>query len=234
MQIGRANPNGAGASYLGLEVKRIIFAELRLVKFGCGFKVASVPDQKKKDVTRLRVFIIEPSREMQRLLRAMLTNYGIRDVLVFSDTERASNGMLSDPPDIVLIEWESEPYGGADFLKLIRHKNMYPVCLVPVIVTFAEARKDSVENAMKLGANAVVAKPMAPAMLFERIKWVLAAHQELKLSGERYIVGGVHDRLKSERERENLLESAREYQQSQFAEMKNIQNDVDRLLSANF
>jgi DNA-binding response OmpR family regulator len=182
----------------------------------------------------LTVFVIEPSREMQRLLRAMLSNYGIRKVRMFSDSERAANAMLTDPPSVVLMDWEAGPYYGASFLKLFRHQNMYPVCLVPIIMMFSEARKHFVERALKLGAQAVVAKPMAPTVLVERINWVLEGHQTLKLEGERYVVDGVQERLDVERERQEQLEKARQYQATQFAEMKAIQSDVDKLLQTAF
>lgn len=187
----------------------------------------------KAELMSITVFIIEPSREMQRLLRAMLMNYGIRDVRMFHDTERAAAAMLSDPPSLVLLDWETGPMDGAAFLKLFRHQNMYPVCLVPIIVMLSEPRRRSIERAMKLGAHAVIAKPMAPNILAERISWVLEGHPKLRLVGERYQVDGVQERLDNERERETQLDSARAYQESQLAEMKTIQSDVDRLLEVN-
>lgn len=202
--------------------------------FGCRFPVSRTASVQKGNISSVKVLIIEPNREMQRLLRAMLTNYGIRDVQVFSDSERASSAMLTDAPDIVLADWETKPYDGPSFLKLVRHKNMYPMCLIPIIVMFAEPRQLHIERAMKLGAHAVVAKPMAPALLHERISWVLRGSQKLKLVGERYVVDGMRERLVVEQERQNQLEDARAYQQRQFTEMKSIQSDVDKLLEVGF
>ena len=185
------------------------------------------------DLQRSNVIIIEPSREMQRLLRAMLFNYGIRDVRTYADSERATNAMLSEPPDIVILDWDSTPFDGSSFLKLFRHQNMYPVCLVPIVVMFSEPRQRSVESALKLGAHAVVAKPMAPAMLHARMTWALSGEQKLRLLGNRYVIEGVTERLAGEKERQSQMASAREYQASQFAEMMAIQNDVDRILQVN-
>lgn len=196
--------------------------------------VANSSDKRSSDSKLLTVLIIEQSREMQRLLRAMLSGYGIRDVRAFSNSERAANAILTDPPSMVLLNWDSVPFDGASFLKLIRHQNMYPVCLVPIIVMFSEARKRQVESALKLGAHAVVAKPVAPAMLFARMHWILAGHQQLRLEGGRYVVDGIQERLAIEHDRLLQMESAREYQASQFAEMTTIQSDVDRILQVNF
>lgn len=182
----------------------------------------------------ISIQVIEPNKEMQRLLRAMLSGTGFRNLTIFSDTERAGTAMLSEPPDLILMEWENQPYDGSSFLKLIRNQNMFPLCLVPVVMMFSEPRKKRVERALKLGAHAVIAKPISPTQLLARIKWVMNGGLKLKLVGERYVIEGVEERLAVEQERHDQLSRARAYQESQFAEMTSIQNDVDKLLQSSF
>lgn len=230
----RANPNGGRPVYRWVDVKRIIFVRSELVAYKVLVVVMPTVERHKTVTEPISVLVIEPSREMQRLLRAMLSNFGIRDVQIFSDSGRATNSLLSSPPSIVLMDWEAAPYDGPSFLKLVRHENMYPVCLVPIIIMVSEARQKYVERALRLGAHAVVAKPMAPSLLVKRINWVLAGHQKLRLQGDHYVIDGAEERLAVERERESQLRNARAYQESQFAEMMDIQNDVDRLLNSSF
>ncbi len=180
------------------------------------------------------VVIIEPNRQMQQLLRAMLSNYGVRLVRVFSETDGAVTSMLNDPPTIVLLDWEAGPYRGRRFLKLIRHQKMFPLCVMPIIIMFAEARQRAVESAMRLGAQAVLAKPISPAKLIEQIGWAIGDERKLKLVGERYVIEGVAEQLNHEREKRDQLEAAREYQSEQIAQMDSIQNDVDRILTSTF
>ncbi len=189
--------------------------------------------EKPKDPSEVSVLVIEPNNEMQRLLRSMLANYSIRNVRVYSDSERAANSILAEPPDLILLDWEVEPLDGAAFLKMIRNKNMYPVCLVPIIVMLSEARKCWVEKSIKLGAHAIVAKPVSPATIISRIKWIIAGNRKLKLEGNRYVIEGTKERLAIEEERQKQMDSAREYQASQFAEMLAIQNDIDKILQGN-
>ncbi len=184
-----------------------------------------------KDLT---VLIIEPNNEMQRLLRTMLLAYEIRKVNVFADSERASNSMLTDTPDVVLLDWEAKPFDGTSFLKLFRNKKMHPICLVPIIVMLSEARKSWVQAAMKLGAHAIVAKPLAPQILFERIKWAMSEERKLKLVGNSYVIAGTNKRLSIEEEQKEKMDSARKYQASQFAEMMSIQSDIDKILQVSF
>lgn len=242
----RANPNGSQTSFFFKAVKRIILNDY-VAQIGCANSPFEFSACDSGDVCMrtnetkgslapqpVSVFVIEANREMQRLLRSMLMTYGIRDVRVFSDSARASSAMVSDPPSAVILDWEATPHTGAEFLKLFRHQNMYPVCLVPMLVMVSEARSHYVERALKLGAQAIVAKPLSPEVLIERLRWVLAGKQKLRLVGERYVVDGVRERLKIEREREQQMESARAYQESQFEDMADIQRDVDRLLESSF
>lgn len=183
---------------------------------------------------KLSLVVVEPSRQLQHLLRGMLNSYGIRSIRMFADTEKAATALLSDPPSAVLLDWEAGPYNGPNFLKLFRHQNMYPICLVPIIVMFSESRRTDVEKALRLGAQAVVAKPMSPAGLIKRISWAISNGPRLTLKGEHYVVEGVESRLAVEREQQDQLRTAREYQASQFAEMDAIQDDVDRILGSAF
>jgi len=180
------------------------------------------------------VVIIEPNRQMQQLLRAMLSSYGVRLVRVFSETDSAVTSMLNDPPVMVLLDWEAGPYRGRKFLKLIRHQKMYPLCLMPIIILFSEARQRAVESAMRLGAQAVLVKPISPAKLIVQINWAMGDDRKLKLAGERYVIDGVAEQLTHERQKREQLEAAREYQSEQIAQMDSIQNDVDRILTSTF
>lgn len=181
------------------------------------------------------VVVIEPNRQMQHLLRAMLATYGIRSVKVFAETELATAAMLADPPRLVLLDWTAGPLSGARFLKLFRHRNMMPLSLVPIIVTTSTPTQSIVERALRLGANAVLSKPLSPIALMEHIRWVISDERPpMRLIGERFVIEGMADRLDVEKERQDQLESAREYQAQQLAAMDEIQSDVDRILRASF
>jgi len=180
------------------------------------------------------IVVIEPNKQMQNLLRAMLSNFGHRNVRIFSETDSAVSAMLSDPPCMVLLDWDAGPYTGRKFMKLIRHEKMYPLCLVPIVVLFAQARQRCVESALRLGAQAALVKPISPLILIEHINWVVSEQRELKLVGERYVVAGVAEKLDEETEKQQQLAAAREYQNEQVKAMDSIQSDVDRILTSTF
>lgn len=191
-------------------------------------------DTAKTPGSRGSIVVVEPNRQMQQLLRAMLANIGIRSVRVFGETDSAVTSMLNEPPEILLLDWDAGPFSGRDFLKLIRHEKMSPLCLMPIVVLFAQAGQNAVRSALRLGAHSVLVKPISPNILMEHIQWVMGGGRELKLVGERYVVEGVAEQLDQETEKHNQLESARQYQAEQTKVMDSIQSDVDRILSSTF
>ncbi len=188
----------------------------------------------KKPCPQASIVVVEPNRQMQHLLRAMLANFGMRSVRVFADTDSAVTSMLNEPPQMMLLDWDAGPFSGREFLKLIRHEKMSPLCLMPIVVLFAQAGQNAVRSALRLGAHSVLVKPISPNILMEHIRWVMGGSRELKLVGERYVVVGVAEQLEQETEKHNQLESARRYQAEQNKVMDSIQSDVDRILSSSF
>ncbi len=197
-----------------------------------GGKVKSAKGSSKTGLNS--IVVIEPNKQMQNLLRAMLANFGHRSVRIFSETDSAVTSMLSEPPCMVLLDWDAGPYPGRKFLKLIRHEKMYPLCLVPIIVLFATARQKAVESALRLGAQAALVKPISPLILIEHINWAVSEQRDLKLVGERYVVDGVAEKLDQETKKQQQLSAAREYQAEQVKAMDSIQSDVDRILTSTF
>ena len=180
------------------------------------------------------IVVIEPNRQMQHLLRGMIAGFGCRDIRIFADMDSAVASMLTQLPSVLLMDWDAPPYGGRSLLKLIRHERMFPLCLTPIIAMFSVAMQKHVESAMRLGAQAVLVKPVSPDVLYAHIEWVFHSERSLKLVGERYVVAGMSEQLDQETAKRKQLASARQYQSEQLDQLNSIQDDVDRILGSSF
>lgn len=180
------------------------------------------------------IVVIEPNKQMQVLLRAMVAGFGCRNLRVFADMDSAVSSMLTDMPTVLLMDWDAPPYGGRSFIKLIRHEKMFPVCLLPVIALFSVARQRQVEAAVRLGAQSVIVKPVSPEVLLQRICWATNAQKPLKLVGERYVVDGMAQQLDAETAKRKQLAAARQYQIEQVDALISLQDDVDRIIGSVF
>ncbi|GLQ18576.1 response regulator [Maritalea porphyrae] len=180
------------------------------------------------------VVVIETARHMQVLYRSMLSGAATRALRIFSDPKYAIPSILSDPPDVILVDWEADSLPGNRFLKQFRSRQLYPICLTPVIMVMSEVRQRAFEQAIKLGAHAVLAKPISTNRLFEYITWVSSEQQQMELVGDKYVVGNLVDRIENQKLGPTGFESSGFVQDEQMAQVESLQSDVDRILKSSF
>lgn len=152
----------------------------------------------------LNVVVIDPSRTMQTILRSMLQQLRPRRIRMYDAATDALRDMLLEPPSLVLTDWRMEPVSGHRLLKVLRHKSMAPLCFVPIIVVTGQATRSSVESAFRIGAHAVMVKPIAPTALRQRIEWILQDDRPFSLVDENWVIDGVANVLDEQREKERL------------------------------
>lgn len=180
------------------------------------------------------VVVIETARHMQVLYRSMLSGAATRALRIYGNPKDAIQAILSDPPDVLLVDWEADGLPGTRFLKQFRSKQLYPICLLPVIMVMSEVRQRTFEQAIKLGAHAVLAKPISTNRLFDYIAWVSSERQHMQLVGDKYVVGNLVDRLDNKKLTPGNFESSGFVQDEQMAQVESLQSDVDRILKSSF
>lgn len=148
-----------------------------------------------RSIESLDVVVVEDSRNMQTILRSMLTGLGVAKLRIYDRADVALKDMALEPPHLVVSDWRMEPMSGLALLKAMRHRRMLPLCFVPFLVVTGHATRDLVENAFRAGAHQLVVKPVAPAILAQRLNWVVGDGRPFRLAGERYLIDGVEDML---------------------------------------
>lgn len=162
----------------------------------------------------LDIVVIEDSKAMQTLFRSMLSSFHPRRVRTFDNFQDALTAMVNEPPTLVITDWRVGRSTAYRFLKLLRARGMRPLCHVAVMIVTAHATQRVVEKAMSAGAHAILAKPVSPSLLQERITRLAADGRRfvLQLDGC-YGVEGADERLAEIRSKTETLERARAYQQ---------------------
>lgn len=191
-------------------------------------------DQKSFHTQEPSVVVIEPARHMQILYRSMLNASGVRGLRVFADAERAAESILATPPDIVLVDWGDDNAEGEHFLSQFRDRRLYPVCLTPIIVVMSVVRKRRFNQAIRLGAHAVLAKPVSSTKLFDYICWILASEFPMELNGQRYVVPSLLQRVDAEFSTGSQFTADSMAEAQHKAQINSIQSDVDRILNSAF
>ncbi len=121
--------------------------------------------------TKLRVLVVDDSSTMRRIVKTALRDIGMRNIVMAEDGDEAWDTLQNDTIDLVLSDHKMPRMSGEEFLKLVRADERYKT--LPFIMVTAEAFRDNVMNAVKLGVSNYIVKPFSASQLQDKIEKVL-------------------------------------------------------------
>lgn len=154
--------------------------------------------------------VVEDSKPMQTILRSILLSFKVSRVRVFDSVDDALEASLAEPPNVILTDWRMEPTSGYQFLRLVRHRHMEPLCYVPILFITAHGTRPLVDKALRAGAHHVLVKPVSPSTLFKRLQWLMADERPMILEHSGfYNIYGIQKTLDEQAEKLQSLAGAR-------------------------
>jgi len=121
----------------------------------------------------LCALIVEDNEHMRILLRTMLKAFGLRDIYESKEGGDAIRLLKFRKPDFVLCDFWMAPMNGIDFTRAVRELPDKSDCVVPIIMVTGYTERHRVEQARDAGINEILAKPVTPAALFQRIEEIV-------------------------------------------------------------
>lgn len=162
----------------------------------------------------LDIVVIEDSKPMQTLFRSMLAAFHPRRIRMYDSFQSALQGMVNEPPTLVITDWRVGRLSAFRFLKMVRARAMSPLCFTSVMIVTAHATQQVVEKAMTAGAHMVLVKPISPTMLTDRITRLTRDGRRFVLHPDGcYAIEGVDGKLAEIQTKTETLQRARAYQQ---------------------
>ncbi len=113
------------------------------------------------------VWIVDDDDEMSHAVKLMLQLLD-STVEIFRDARSAAKRLLAgDRPDLIVLDINMPEVSGIDFLEFLRMRN--DLKEIPVVMLSSETTDTQVDEAMRIGANAFVFKPVTLEELEEAI-----------------------------------------------------------------
>lgn len=119
-----------------------------------------------------RVLVVDDEPHIRRLLVTRLTAEGY-DVAEAENGEDGLEIVLSEPPDIVLLDLMMPGASGLEILSRIRSTEGLE--RLPVVILTAKGQDTDRELALAGGASDFITKPFSPMKLLTRIQEILDA-----------------------------------------------------------
>jgi CheY-like chemotaxis protein len=120
----------------------------------------------------LRFLVADGNSYFQSILHGILHALGAQHIAVTGNGDEALARSRADVTDLLICDWNLPQLDGFALVKRIREDNHNPNRHTPVIVLTSHARAQNVERARDCGANLVLAKPISPKMIYDRLLWI--------------------------------------------------------------
>jgi two-component system, chemotaxis family, chemotaxis protein CheY len=122
------------------------------------------------------VWIVDDDEEMIHAVELMLKLLDYEARYFFSPRPAAQALLDGVRPDLLLLDINMPGVSGIDFLEFLRRRQDFKN--IPVVMLSTEAADVTVDQAMALGADGYVTKPVAIEELEDVMKKALLAHGE--------------------------------------------------------
>jgi two-component system chemotaxis response regulator CheY len=134
----------------------------------------------------LRVLVVDDNLYMRKLVRNLLVNVGIKDVHEASDGIVALEAIRTMGFDLVILDWEMPLLNGPEMVRIVRSPGVFPSSDIPIIMLSAHGERWRVVEAIRLGVNEFMVKPVSANGLLDRIVSILARPRPIVQLGDYY------------------------------------------------
>jgi two-component system chemotaxis response regulator CheY len=121
----------------------------------------------------VKVLIVEDEQHTRAMIRSMLRQVGIHNVMEAADGKAGLSEVARTRPTLVLCDIHMKPVDGRQFLKMVRDTKVEWVKNIPVIFLTADAKPETVKIAKELHVDDYLVKPVTVGDLKSRIDAVL-------------------------------------------------------------
>ena len=119
------------------------------------------------------VLIVESTRAMFDLTKGVLGAFGVGNMIYAHDKATGFAEFCKHNPDLVIVDWLSDPDNGLELTKQIRNDPKSPNPFVPIIMMTGYSQKKRVVMARDSGITEFLVKPFTAKTLYNRIEQIV-------------------------------------------------------------
>jgi DNA-binding response OmpR family regulator len=111
---------------------------------------------------------------------------GVRNIFEAPDGPAGLESIVAHAPDVVILDWEMPGLDGPAFVRTVRSPASFPYPDVPVIMLTGHGERSRVIEAVRIGVNEFLLKPVSAKALRDRMASVLTKPRKIMQSGDYY------------------------------------------------
>ncbi len=143
-----------------------------------------------KDLSALfaatKILVVDDEHYMRKVVRTLLMSIGVRNIHEAPDGPSGLDAIRNTQPDIVIVDWQMPGLDGASFVRMVRSPETFPFPDVPIIMLTGHNERSRVIEAVQVGVNEFLLKPVSSKALRSRLVSVLTKPRPVVKSGGYY------------------------------------------------
>jgi two-component system chemotaxis response regulator CheY len=137
-------------------------------------------------VQSLCVLVVDDNQYMRKTIRNLLVNCGIKDICEAADGIAALDMIRTMAPDAVILDWEMPLLSGPELVRIVRSPGVFPIPDVPIIMLTGHCERWRVVEAVRLGVNEYLTKPVSAKALYDRLVSIAVRPRPVVQLGDYY------------------------------------------------
>src|SRR3954468_6661354 len=137
-------------------------------------------------IRQLSVLVVEDNPFMRSLVRNMLSHIGVGKVHEASDGIAAREIIRAVSPDLIVLDWEMPLLNGPELVRIVRSPGVFPLPDIPIIMLTSHGERKRIVEAVRIGVNEFLCKPVSAKALTDRFISILAKPRVSVHVGEYY------------------------------------------------
>ena len=120
-------------------------------------------------IQALCVLVVDDNQYMRKMIRNLLINCGIKDIYEAADGIAALDSIRTVAPDVVVLDWEMPLLSGPELVRIVRSPGVFSMPGIPIIILTGHCERWRVVEAVQLGVNEYLTKPVSAKALYDRL-----------------------------------------------------------------
>jgi len=135
---------------------------------------------------QLSVLLVDDNAFMRKVVRSLLNNIGVKKVYEAPDGIAGLEQIRAVYPDVVILDWEMPLLNGPEFVRIVRSPGVFPLPDIPIIMLSSYGERRRIVEAVRLGVNEFLCKPVSAKTLADRLISILAKPRASVQVGDYY------------------------------------------------
>jgi two-component system chemotaxis response regulator CheY len=132
------------------------------------------------------VLVVVDEYYIRKVVRTLLMSIGVHTIYEAPDGPAGLEVIRTMAPGVVIVDWEMPGLDGAGFVRMVRSPETFPFPDVPIIMLTGDGERSRVIEAVQIGVNEFLLKPVSSKALQDRMVAVLTKPRPVVKSGDYY------------------------------------------------